>query len=278
MKNYQLLFEDEEFMNDAIVTEMFTNPQEAPYILKALGATKTYYLEQLIKGVINQFSLKEVNEQLLETSILKDANEHFLEIAINLVNNLSKTAKNAKWEVKLVLNPIPTDEYSQAGKKRDIYELIIRAGEKEFTVGKMTDCFYALEKFLPEIETAERKDKCHIFSVILADTLANLDVNVDVVTGYVYHLTDQTKFLHSWVESKKGIVFDATLNAFMDKELYQKLQHYEEVSRFSGKTVVKDFERLSERINTPGEGLDIKEFLTFGHELINATDKFEKTK
>ena len=265
MKNYQLLFEDEEFMNDAIVTEMFTNPQEAPYILKALGATRTYYLEQLIKGIINQFSLKDVNE-------------HFLEIAINLVNNLSKTAKNIKWDVKLVLNPIPTDEYSQAGKKRDIYELIIRAGEKEFTVGKMTDCFYALEKFLPEIETAERKDKCHIFSVILADTLANLNVNVDVVTGYVYHLTDQTKFLHSWVESKKGIVFDATLNAFMDKELYQKLQHYEEVSRFSGKTVVKDFERLSERINTPGEWLDIKEFLTFGHELINATDKFEKTK
>ncbi len=262
MKNYELLFINEEKMNTAILNELTQNPNEAPYSLKALGSSRLYALEQGIKNIIYLFSLKKTKKLQLET-------------AIKLFNLSSKAIPGADCEIKLIYNPIPTSEYKKMGVDREIYELIIKMGGKKYTVGKMTDCIYSIKNIMPEIESEERKDKCHIFSLNFADFMAKKGVSLNLVTGYVYHLTDQTKFLHSWVESKKGTVFDATLNAFIDKELYQKLYHYEEVSRFSGKTVFQDYKKLTERFDSLGEELDIKEFLVFGDEILREMKSVE---
>ena len=263
MKNYDYLFVQEEILNAAIEDKIVKNLQEARYIMGAIGATELYALEQSIKSIIYLFSLKTTSKSRLEN-------------AINLFNISSKTIRNANCEIKLVSNPIAAASYNEIGETREIYELAIKMGEKTYTVGKMTDCFYTLENIMPEIETIDRKDNCHFLSVKLADILAKQGADLDVVTGYVYNLTDRTKFLHTWLESKKGTVFDSTLNAFINKELYQRLQHYEEVSRFSGKTIVQEFKELSDRIDTPDEQIDIKEFLVFGSSLKEATDPLFK--
>ena len=146
------------------------------------------------------------------------------------------------------------------------------AVEIETTEGKIS--FAKLSEVLPglkgdkELETWNRMGKCHHKSMELSESVGMPN---DVVTGYVYLISDKTKFLHSWVECNKTrkvpLVADYTLNVLMNRDGYYYLRKAEPLTRVSDQDIKRDQERFS-HLN-----LEPKAYLLFRDEIARDLDK-----
>ena len=93
-----------------------------------------------------------------------------------------------------------------------------------------------------------RAGKCHWGTIELVRRLHSnkqkYDADYRVVTGLNTIITDQYKYLHTWLEyeSPKGepLVADFTMNAIMPKEYYYWLRNAEPIHEIPDKTILQD--------------------------------------
>lgn len=203
------------------------------------------YLKEIkIRKVIHEFTKKTVSDRKKE-KLLK------------------------KLEKKHIINSFKIDEES----------LIIDTKEKSIKIKKLSDSFKEL-KDDKDIETEKRMGQCHIKSMEISNAL---DVENEVVTGYIFGTSNENKYLHSWVEFKKGeeeLVADYTKNVLMSKDTYYYLYHCKPLNRIKNKNLIKDLAYVTKKAKL-GE-CSIKEYLVFHDEIMIDLAKnksiFEKKK
>jgi len=126
-----------------------------------------------------------------------------------------------------------------------------------------------------DLHTSARLGYCHSNSLKLSKFLHLLNIPNDVVTGYVYGLSEKAKNLHTWLEFKdmhlKGHVADYNMNAVMNIDGYNVLHHFEEITRINDSEVVSDHSKYDKILKS----LDIcdKVYCTFRHEIITDLER-----
>jgi hypothetical protein len=121
------------------------------------------------------------------------------------------------------------------------------------------------EKFIEELTSKKRYEKCHIRSVVLGPIIKDSRV----VTGYI--TIGREKSLHSIVEYEcDGEIYalDWTRNLKMPKNQYIKLTDFVELSAIPSDTIVNDFEKIIGNLC-----MGIKPYLVFRDELMKDMDK-----
>ena len=125
-----------------------------------------------------------------------------------------------------------------------------------------------------DIQTGDRIKKCHQKSLEISNRLG---IPNEVVTGYVYGISDKLKWLHSWVECDiegNEYVIDYTMNALINREGYYMIKNAEPLSRISNKNLAND----KKIINKFAEVAPItnKEYLVFRDEIMRELEKNKK--
>lgn len=120
--------------------------------------------------------------------------------------------------------------------------------------------------------TSGRKGFCHTDSIKMC---RQYEQDSNVVTGYIYGLSNKAKYLHSWVEfesNKKEFVADYTMNAVMNKKGYYMLKHAEVLSKVSNKQLKEDWKILGQLAK---QGITFKEneYLVFRDEIMRDLEK-----
>ena len=117
---------------------------------------------------------------------------------------------------------------------------------------------------IDELTSNKRYGKCHSGIISIAPNVPNSYV----VTGYI--TVANRKVLHSILEYKvddKTIVLDWTRNITIEKNDYDRLTKFEEISRFKGKLVKEDLKLIK------GFNLGCKAYVTFRDEIISDLEK-----
>ena len=178
----------------------------------------------------------------------------------------SFTDKTVPEKEKLrLLNDLKNIEYIDSVKV-DKLKVSIKGKDFKLIAFRLSDCIEELKED-KNIETKNRKGKCHVKSMEIS---LRLGYQNDIVTGYIYGLSNKAKYLHSWVEFKNlknmEFVIDYTENIIINKNAYYMLRHAEPLSRISREELAKDRNLIYKRLNEIGS-INIKEYLVFRDEL-----------
>lgn len=142
-----------------------------------------------------------------------------------------------------------------------------------FTVQKMSD--FIVPREASDMTSTKRFKKCHTGSFEAMMMLKKLNTS-KMVTGYVYGLTKDSKYLHSWVELNlkgKPVVCDYVFNAIMDKEAYYRVRHVnpDELTIITQAEFNDDVALVKDLINKGV--LSIKQYAVFRHEIMRDLNK-----
>lgn len=164
-------------------------------------------------------------------------------------------------------------------KKIDSVEnIVIGKSKVEIYTEKGTVKVYKLSDVIevlkddPDIETDNRKGMCHNKTIDISEILSNPH---NVVTGYVYGISDKVEILHSWIETiidGEEYVMDYTDNIVMNKEGYYYIKHAKPLSIISNKDLEEDHKILDE-LTKRGIVFDLKEYLLFRDEIMTDLKK-----
>jgi len=167
----------------------------------------------------------------------------------------------------------------------DIKFLKLKKFEKDYIEFEFNRKTYTAKRLASVINDGEmykrlnslnrRQGNCHWLSLRLSPMIGN---DNEVVTGYIYGMSDKAKYLHTWIECKTGagreVVLDATMNLYMDKDFYYKLKTAEPISRIKKEELIQDVNIFGGK-TFEEFGIDIKTYLFFRHEIMK---DFEKNK
>lgn len=199
--------------------------------------TKMCRLENNIVFFIDKFTQKKYDE------------EDLLSFRLKMLNTFRGVVKNIK--------------FVEGGR------LWIELQDKTIKARKLTEVLDNIEEIIPDIQTDERRGKCHRYSCLL---MMALEVECHVVTGICYTLSPRGKFLHSWVEAtnEKGetYCFDATMNLMMPKEDFYCMWHVKPCATLTKSQFEEDVPKF-EAIG----GLDVKQYLLNREETLKAVEK-----
>lgn len=137
---------------------------------------------------------------------------------------------------------------------------------KRVLATRLTHIIPALKIEDSDITSEKRKGQCHEKSIIISKSM---DMDNDVVTGYIYGFSNKAQYLHSWVEmlfNGQEVVIDYTLNIFMNKEGYYYMQNAKPLSRVSNKSIIEDLKTIK-KFDKLGS-FNIKEYLLFRDEIM----------
>ena len=127
-------------------------------------------------------------------------------------------------------------------------ELVIESEDLNFKVSKFSELEPEILKKLSNIEEPTRGGRCHPYGVITALYYNKCkDFETYLVTGRIYQLSPEAKYLHSWVEisTDKGVfVIDPTRNAVYPKEAFYSINHVGKTARLSSDEVKKDYDMI----------------------------------
>ena len=166
-----------------------------------------------------------------------------------------------------LLGQLKNIEWIQSVEASDT-EIKITTNTGIIKVRTLTDVFPSLQED-PYIQTYERLGRCHEASLAISEGLG--DIQNYIVTGYVFALSDKSKYVHSWIElvvNGEEVVIDYTLNAIMNKEGYYKIRHVKDISKISSCDVKNDKAILNKIGN-----FDLKEYLIFRDEIMRDLEK-----
>ena len=210
---------------------------------------------------------RKVLELLIEARKLYVENyKIFFSINIFTDNNISMYIKK-KTLAKLL------SDYPKYIKNIELNDQILKieTTKGKIEVAKLTDLIHELGEDT-DIDTEKKSVLCHEKAIKVSQMINEPN---DIVTGYVYGLSDKAKYLHSWVEFKTGkrdIVADYTINALINKTGYYLLQHAEPLSRVPNSVIISDWNKL---IKLPNVDLNCKEYLTFRDEIMKDINRNE---
>ena len=158
----------------------------------------------------------------------------------NLENLLQQDGKTYRHEnyINNIINKLMNDDVTGKLKKEMLKllkksHLVKKVSDKKGTIMIKTnedDFDILLDKLstkIPELnednnlgDSKKRRGQCHTMSMTLSATLATPN---ELVTGYIFGVTDKIKNLHSWVEFNNNgsdYVIDYTQNVIINKEAY----------------------------------------------------------
>ena len=246
MKNYDILikrFEDESKNYDNKISTCINTSGD---LRKVLNGAKLYDFENMMKHLINIFTLDDTSKKEIMNFILT-----------------FKSYFNENFDIKL-------NHFDVEGYKEQYLE--IRINDSKYNVRKLTEMFEDLKFIFRELGTHKRSGQCHIGSMNLAKILDRSGFKCELVTAYVYGWTDKSKYLHSWIDIGNGFVLDYTMNACIPKDLYKFLFKYDEISRIPGQKVGEDIDKLKKF----GLDFNTKEYLFFRNEIIKELDGVDR--
>ena len=194
---------------------------------------------------------------------------HIFNTISQLMNSDAKGEKKIKLLNQLKECGLVTDvEHYQDGDPT----IIIKTpkGTSDIAVAKLSDIIPEFKNYT-SLEGPDRQGQCHEKS---REISLRLGFPNQVVTGWVFTISDVVKHLHSWVEfteNGRDFVIDFTLNAIINKNAYYFLRHVEILCEINDTDILSDLELFSSI-----KGLNLKEYLVFRRELakslINSTN------
>lgn len=131
---------------------------------------------------------------------------------------------------------------------------------------KISEIFPGLEA-QDIIKPGEQEGHCHSLSM---DMCSQLFVPNEIVTGYISTISDQARFLHSWIETTINgniWVLDPTVNMVINRDSYYFLHHAKPLSRVSQTGLIYGTDRISYL------GLTCKESLLYWNEIMQDLDR-----
>lgn len=137
-----------------------------------------------------------------------------------------------------------------AGMKVEMSDTALKivCDEDEYKFMRFSDLEPGILSVLSDIDTVERGGKCHPYSVLTALAYNKFkEYETYLVTGRIYQLSNQAKYLHSWVEvtDEYGTaIIDASKNLVTDKKSYYEINHVDETERISSEQVEIDYKML----------------------------------
>ena len=218
------------------------------------------------------FKLGEERKEKELEEHLDTANELYLdEYAIfSAISEITKKRISKKEKKKRMMDLKELDLVEDVEFKKD--GIVIKTTEGEIKVIKLTDAIRELRKD-KDIETEKRFSQCHTKSMMISKRLGMPN---DIVTGYIYGLSDKSKYVHTWVELQtqgRELVLDYTLNAAINKEGYYMIKHVEEISRISSEELEEDI-RILNKFSSRFD-INLKEYLLFRKEIMRDLRKNE---
>ena len=121
----------------------------------------------------------------------------------------------------------------------------------KFLAIKLSNYFPYVVKHLADIETIQRKGKCHPYSVVVATLLERYrgdnKYKIYLATDRIYQLSNKSRYLHSWVEIEDGensFVVDATKNLVMDRNAYYEINHIGSPEKVDSISLARDYKKV----------------------------------
>ena len=234
VRNFNDLFILPEMESEKIENDFLTNLHTGSIddIAKALHADKIFLEDYCICNAINEFT-----KDIPYTEIVDSIN--ILTKCKPYITNIDFSSKN----------------------------LEIDTTDKKIKVRKFTDIFPQFSNNY-DLYSDLRLGQCHSKAVELAHVLP---IKHDVVTGYYCSLTNNLKYLHSWIEininEKEPVVIDYTMNAVINKSGYYQFRHIYPLCRISNNTIKKDLALLKKELFY--KDLTPKEYLVFRDRIMN---------
>jgi len=168
-------------------------------IFKENNINKLYILDYFIHFLIFEYTIK--------------TNNRFNEIR----NYILSVYPNEVKEIEIRFN----DEYKTN-------ELYINKGDKEIKALTFSDIVPGIKNLYSDIDDYSRQGRCFESSYNISK---NLGIKNDLVTGYIYGLSDKSRYLHSFIETKlhgEEVVIDFTMNAIINKNGYYDIKQLAE--------------------------------------------------
>lgn len=175
---------------------------------------------------------------------MMDNTYHFDPVS-NTLYNLIKFFTYKETDKTAIENLIST--LLIAGIKVQIEGDVLHVSSKEmsFDVEKLSVLEPDILRRLPDIDKPSRGGKCHPYGVLATIFYSKTDdFDTYFVTGRIYQLSPEAKYLHSWVEvlfNGEVYVIDPTRNAVMPRDAFYKINHVDETVRLHSSEVVKDY-------------------------------------
>ena len=166
----------------------------------------------------------------------------------NTLYNLIKGFTYRETDEKAIKDLIDALEIVQI--KAEIVDdvLYVKSDDLSFNVKKLTNLEPLILRRLPDIDKPSRGGRCHPYGVITALFYDKAkDFETHLVTGRIYQLSPDAKYLHSWVEisdSDATFVIDSTRNAVYSKEAFYKINHVGDVVRLHSSIINKDYKMI----------------------------------
>lgn len=208
------------------------------------------------------FELGENGDTEGMTTLLNNAKQLYLEEydIYDTIQHLTNKATDGTKREKLIEQ---LRSYSIIKKVEEAGDTImVRTPQCDIIFVKLTGLLPGLKE--ESLETWDRMGRCHTKSIEVSSRLEVF--SNDVVTGYIYDISDKAKFLHSWLEfskDKKEYVIDYTMNVVMNKEGYYYLRHADPITRINDVDIREDKKKGFSDI----KGLTDREYLVFRHEI-----------
>lgn len=246
MKNYNELFQNR-FKKSQVIDEKFAELSNTEGLesginyLKQIGATKLDMDNYDIKYRISEWTSNKLSNHE----------------KINFLNEL-KNLKDYVIDVNIETND-----------KFNLPEVIVKTTDGAIRAIQFSSVVPKVKEMFPFIENNQRWGKCFEFAYYIS---MNLGLSNEIVIGYIYGYSDQSKFLHSWVETTiKGekYVIDGTLNAMINKQGYYLMQHAKPITIISDSVLKKDIDDYLEKI----QSIPLEVYYVFRNEIINDLEK-----
>lgn len=240
--------------------ELFVNPSDngkkwdENFIKLLKDKNKDKWKEFLIQTDAKQLFMEETRiSYCINEFTISDNSDEYKKKLIDSLKNLKDFVQNA---------------YVQKNEKFKSNEIIVETKNGIIRAMPLSECIPDLISLYPDIESNDRKGKCFERSYELSRIL---DMQNNLVTGYIYGNSDKAQYLHSWLETKNNFVIDYTRNAIINKDGYYLMLHAEPLSKISAEDIENDIQQYMSKCNRLG--ISLEQYLIFRDEIIKDFQK-----
>lgn len=172
-----------------------------------------------------------------------DSFSNYITMFINYftAQNSCNNDKLKNFEKKLLKSHDEIESIEYTDRDKCIIHLKNGSDIKFRTISSAFD----FDEEIPDLLTLDRRGKCHMRSLALANIISN---ECKCVTGTIWTFISRAKWLHSWLEmdeNGKTFCIDNNLNAILSKEDYYKLHHPHVLEIIDQATIDQDIEIIN---------------------------------
>lgn len=217
---------------------------------------------KILNGDINRNTYQLLFSNINSNEIPKDENNYIF----NAIETFTKIEEKKLFGKLLkILLEMQFKDLNKITYNKETKEYEYRDNCFVISFDKISNYMYDRKELKKELLSNARYGKCHYYAQTEAPTIKDSRI----VTGYM--IRGESKFLHSVIEVPKEdkiMVFDYTKNLCMEKEQYNALYHFQELSSFEGKKVIDDIEKIVGNID-----IVVRPYLIFRDEIMRDMER-----